>query len=213
MIIGEYNMVLQETGILKPGGKELLGIEVVRKMLTRILEFDREILPQKILGLEERITLDYPIIIEEQSINVNLGGIVDRMDQVADGIRIIDYKTGNVELNVRGIAELFRGESIKRPREVFQVLLYCEFLARRNAQPVRVIPCLFRVGRFQAGDSDHRVMIAGVEASFAGVRDEFNQEFSRILQELFDPQVPFVQCEDTQACRWCPYKDICSRES
>jgi len=209
----EYNLVLGEPGVVNPGGKELLGIEVVRQFLVKILEFDLSMLPLTILGLEKKFTMQYPINSEGKIVRVNLNGIIDRIDHISKGVRIIDYKTGSCELNARGIPELFNRSSAKRPKEVFQVLMYCEFYLNQFPRVSDLIPGLFRLGKFRGGDYDYRVKIDGNEMVFPEIRDEFNSGFKAVLEELFNPEIPFVQTEDEKVCRYCPFSGICSRGS
>jgi len=213
IILEEYNVVLKEPGAVKPGGKELLAMEVVRQFLNKILEFDQRILPLRILGLEQKFRMQYPIEIGGQTVTANLNGIIDRIDQVPEGIRIVDYKTGNCELNAKTIDEIFDRGSAKRPKEVFQVLLYCEFYLNQTSANADLMPCLFRLGRFRAGDNEHRTKVAGKEIVFPEIRNEFNTGFKNILEDLFNPDIPFVQSDDDQVCRYCPFTGICSREN
>ncbi len=213
IICEEYNIVLKEPGAGKPGGKELLAMEVVRQYINKILEFDQLILPLRIVGLEQKYRIEYPIEIGGQTVYINLNGIIDRIDQVPEGIRIVDYKTGNCDLNAKSIDDIFNRAALKRPKEVFQVLLYCEFYLNQTSVATDLIPCLFRLGRFRAGDIEHRVKVVGKEVVFSEIRDEFNAGFKNILEDIFNPDVPFVQTDDEQACRYCPFTGICSRDS
>jgi hypothetical protein len=209
----EYNLVLKEPGVTNPGGKELLGLEVVRQFLKTILEFDLQVLPSKIFGLEEKFRMDYPIMIGDQVARVNLNGIIDRLDRVQEGIRIVDYKTGNCELGAKAISDVFDHEIAKRPKEVFQVLMYCELYLSNNPGAFNLLPCLFRLSRFRSGDHDHHVKVAGKDVIYSEIRDEFNSGLKAILEELFNMDIPFVQSEDDQPCRYCPFTGICLREN
>lgn len=209
----EYAVVLKEPGTGKPGGKELLAMEVVRQFVNRILEFDQLEMPWKIIGLEQKFRMEYPIESGGNPVSVSLNGIIDRIDRVSEGIRIIDYKTGNVELSTKTLADIFDRAAPKRPKEVFQVLMYCEFYFNETSMFADLIPCLFRLGRFRAGDTEHRVKVAGKDIVFSEIRDEFNAGFKQVLEDIFNPDKPFVQCDDDQPCRFCPFTGICSRDN
>jgi CRISPR/Cas system-associated exonuclease Cas4 (RecB family) len=213
IILDEYRMVLSESERVKPGGKDLLGIEVVRQFITKIIEFDINNPVISILGLEKDFRMEYPVEINGKLTKVNLNGIIDRIDQVDGGIRIIDYKTGNCELNSKSIADLFIRGSMRRPKEVFQVLLYCEFLLNHELPSSDLMPGLFRLGKFRGGEYDFRAKVAGKDVVFAEVREEFNTGFKEVLKELFNPDVPFKRTEDEQICRYCPFTGICSRDA
>ncbi|MDD4646291.1 MAG: PD-(D/E)XK nuclease family protein [Bacteroidales bacterium] len=62
-----------------------------------------------------------------------------------------------------------------------------------------------------AGETEYRIQVAGQEVIYSDVRDEFIQSLKTILEEIFNPDIPFVQCENSQACRYCPFTGICSR--
>jgi hypothetical protein len=213
IILQQYSVLLKDAGGIMPGGKELLALEVVRQYLVKILEVDQRELPRRILGLEESFKLDYPFRPGTDSASCSLNGVIDRIDEIDEGIRIIDYKTGNIELNTKVIGDIFDRSASKRPKEIFQVFLYCEFFLRRSAVTRNLIPALFRLGRFRAGDYDYRIQISGNGVSYAGVREEFIAGFNGILQEIFDYGIPFTQTENLQTCRYCPFTAICSREN
>lgn len=209
----EYGRLLEENGASKPGGKDLLAMEVVRQFLSRILEFDQKNRPMGIIGLERKYQLEFPIGIRDENRKVRLNGIIDRIDRVQEGVRIVDYKTGKAELNVRSLADLFNPENAKRPKEAFQVLMYCEMVSREDGNGEILIPCLFRLGRFRAGDYEHRLQVGGEEFVYSEIRDDFISGLKLVLERLFDPEIPFIQAEDEQVCRYCPFTGLCCRES
>ena len=46
---------------------------------------------------------------------------------------------------------------------------------------------------------------------YSAVAQEFESELSSTLEELFDYDKPFVQCEDADMCKYCDFKAICRR--
>ncbi len=46
-----------------------------------------------IKGLEKKLSIN----IEAAGININLKGTIDRIDEIRESTRLIDYKTGNVD--------------------------------------------------------------------------------------------------------------------
>lgn len=211
IIRAEYNSVLKESGSVNPGGKEILAMEVVRQFLVRILEYDKLAVPFRIVGLEQNCLLQYPVLIDNQKVKVNINGIIDRIDKVGEGIRIIDYKTGNCELNFRAISDLFNKDGSGRPKEAFQVLLYCELFGSGSETGFDLIPGLFRLGRFRSGDPDYRIKLAGADIVYSRIREEFNNGLQAILEEIFNPEISFIQTDNEQACRYCPFTGLCDR--
>ena len=46
---------------------------------------------------------------------------------------------------------------------------------------------------------------------FSSYEHEFRTELHALLHELFDPQVPFSQTEQTGLCEYCDFKRLCKR--
>ena len=40
---------------------------------------------------------------------------------------------------------------------------------------------------------------------------EFDQRLKNLLEELYDPSVPFDQTTDLELCKFCSYQQICYR--
>jgi hypothetical protein len=40
---------------------------------------------------------------------------------------------------------------------------------------------------------------------------EFEARLKKLLEEMFDPSIPFVQTENTKNCEYCPFRGICYR--
>ena len=40
---------------------------------------------------------------------------------------------------------------------------------------------------------------------------EFEEHLKGLLEELFDPDIPFDQTTNLETCRYCPYQNICYR--
>jgi hypothetical protein len=40
---------------------------------------------------------------------------------------------------------------------------------------------------------------------------EFEDHFVKLLTEIFDKQTPFDQTENLDTCKYCSFKEICSR--
>jgi hypothetical protein len=41
--------------------------------------------------------------------------------------------------------------------------------------------------------------------------ERFEEDLIELVQEIFDPEVDFKQCEDDKPCLFCDYKFICGR--
>jgi len=43
------------------------------------------------------------------------------------------------------------------------------------------------------------------------VADEYLQHLTRLMEEIFNPEIAFTQTEETSHCEYCPYRKICHR--
>ena len=47
--------------------------------------------------------------------------------------------------------------------------------------------------------------------NFIDFKEEFVGRLTETIEELFDPEVPFVQCGEIELCKYCAFKTICRR--
>ncbi len=169
------------------------------------------------------ITL-HSIIAHEQSFSIELnsmkvGGRVDRVDRLTDGsIRIVDYKTGSVDVDAPPIEEIFMPLSqevsynpqYKSYKEVMQVLIY-SYIAYKH-QRVDVTPQIFSV-RGMVGGLSRPADITTGGASLSPINvEQYNAielALGSLLSEITSKDVPFKQCRNGVSCTYCDYKPIC----
>ncbi|MFB0956153.1 MAG: PD-(D/E)XK nuclease family protein, partial [Alistipes putredinis] len=140
--------------------------------------------------------------------------LADRIDRLPDGtLRVVDYKTGEPHLDFQGVEALFRGEAKQRQSNILQTLLYSMMLF--HSRGVDAEPTLYYVRAMHRDDYSSRLVDR--ELGRTGVRySEYREPFERLLREtlaeMFDPAIPFRQCEDAEhTCRYCDFREICKR--
>ena len=206
------------------GGELLIIRNIVRAYLkSNLLNYDIRNYQEKnehfkLFKTEYDLSTVMPIKVGEKEYNVNLAGRADRVDLLGgDMLRVIDYKTGKPRLNYSGIESLFHGEPIatKRESNIINTLLYALMLNRMEDKDVR--PELYYVGSMVREDYSS-LFVETIERksrnleAYSEVAVEFEAEVVATLQEMFDKTIPFKQCEDDSACKYCDYKDICNRK-
>jgi CRISPR/Cas system-associated exonuclease Cas4 (RecB family) len=192
-------------------GQRLVVREVVKRFVHRILEMDKAYAPFHIELLEQG-GIEYKISIDQYPGSTLLSGKIDRVDRKGDLVRVIDYKTGKDRLDFESIASLFSRDG-KRNKAAFQTLLYA-LLYKTNASQAtyRIIPGL--INRMNLFDEDFRF---GLKMGKNFVEDvdpllpEFEQQLKGLLEELYNPSIPFDQTTDLEQCKFCPYQRICYR--
>lgn len=192
-------------------GKNHLLLGVIRKLVHNLLDIDREHAPFRIEGLERE--LETNVITLRQPDGVKLRGYLDRIDVVNGETRIIDYKTGKVKRVTLADFEDIR-EGTKR-REAFQLSTYA-YLYLRNHPGSRAEPNTVRSGIYYMRNLSEGLQLLEVGPTKASTLDlqaleDFEAELVRLLDEIFDPEAPFIQTEEVDRCRFCPYKVMCVR--
>jgi len=109
----------------EPIGKNLIFIEVVKEYIENTLNFELDQIKNqnariKIISLEKK--LEYNLTIKNQ--NVKLKGIIDRIDMFNDGVRIIDYKSGNVNSGVLDLRNIDKVKIDHKYSYLLQLLFY-----------------------------------------------------------------------------------------
>lgn len=198
-------------------GQRLIVREVVKRFADEILKKDKSYTPFTMLALEDR-KLTHRIALEADGKPVPiLGGSIDRADQKEKLVRVVDYKTGKDKLEFENIESLFMHDQ-KRNKAAFQTMMYALVFYKNNRQifdddpSVRLLPGLFnRVNlfdeNFRFGLKIGKDLVDNAIPYFP----EFEARLKLLLEEMFNPEIPFVQTTNLEACKICPYHMICYR--
>ena len=107
---------------------------------------------------------------------------------------------------------LFDGSG-PRNRAVFQTLIYALlYRANHDTAGVRLAPGL--ISRLNLFDDalDHRLIHNKEPINDVGpLLEEFEGRLKSLLEEMFDPNTPFKQTQNLEACRFCLFQNICYR--
>lgn len=194
-------------------GQRLVVKEVIRRFADRIIAMDREHAPFELEGIENKdLRLSYSLKAEGNPVVV-VGGIVDRADSKDDMLRVIDYKTGKDRTDIRKeVGELFVRDG-KRNKAAFQVMLYALLYAsNERTKGHRIVPGLMnRLNLFDEGFRFGLKIGGKVVEDVRPFLEEFEIGLREMLEEMYDPNVPFTQTKDTDICRYCSYREICYR--
>lgn len=196
----------------KPEGYNRIVKQVVEIYIRQFLKAESDITPFTVISTEERYHISINVQSKEGSIEVKTGGIIDRIDLREGRIRILDYKTGSVKNTFSSVASLFDFREKNRNSAVFQVLLYA-FVYHMLHPEETLVPGLYFIRQsYLDGFSSEIKMGKEVIQDFKAISDDFGNHLQKILEDLFNPDIPFVQTEHEVLCSHCPYALICRRE-
>ena len=207
--------VFFKTDTVRPltGQNYLIG-EMIRKYVEKIIERDSKLTPFYYLESERKIKKTITLTDKRE---IQLKGIIDRVDKVGNTIRIIDYKSGSGTTLFSTIENLFNKEEKERSKAVMQVFLYAWMYgvtsAENTLQPGiyymrSLFSHTFNPGIFQRTEKrgkNEQVL------DFADYYTEFEAGLRNCLDEIFGKETPFVQTKNTKNCSYCPFKTICGR--
>ena len=194
-------------------GRNFIIFNILKKYIKRILEYDSSIAPIHIIGLEHNIVHSFEINVNNELINVRIGGNIDRIDEVGSNIRIIDYKTGKVESKFTSFDELFSPSDLsKSKKEIFQALLYAIILNSDDKPKLPIKPVLYSLREIFNTDFKPEILFNKEPViNISEVQNEFIEKLKLLIIEIFHNDVPFEQTTDLQRCKYCDYKIICHR--
>ncbi|MGB0840346.1 MAG: PD-(D/E)XK nuclease family protein, partial [Chitinophagales bacterium] len=199
-------------------GKNLLLKNIIKELVLKILAQDAIDAPIRMVGLE---ATEYGTELDiGEGRKIAISGIIDRVDQVfaPDGTeiyRILDYKTGNVELNdtatalkptntpQKYIEKYFADTKYKAG---FQAYLYAWLFWLKN-----------KGANIKIGIYALKSINKGIRYARRGelISDDFFEAFEerliQLLQELYNKDIPFRQSDDDKAYTYSPYKDLVER--
>ena len=195
-------------------GNNLLIASVLRKYILQVLKIDKKYAPFLYVSSEERCKIEYPI--QNGNCCVNIKGFIDRIDEKEGRLRILDYKTGSGSLDFKSLDEVFEHNKDKRPKFVLQTFLY-GILYGVKAQGKTITPVIYYMRDVYKDDFDTELHykpernINETISDYKTYDEEFREHLTACLEEIFNPEIPFVQTENTKICQYCPYIGVCNK--
>ncbi|MCM1483791.1 MAG: PD-(D/E)XK nuclease family protein [Muribaculaceae bacterium] len=152
-------------------------------------------------------------------INVNIKQVIDRIDcidNVAEApgtrlMRIVDYKTGSDPLTAKCVDEMFDSALPDRPKAMMQLFFYCMFYSAITGYDDAIQPIIY---------SMRSVVKSGIKPLELGGQplmdyrtylEPFARHLASVIEELFDPTIPFRPAKHEHSCTFCKFKTLCSR--
>jgi hypothetical protein len=190
-------------------GKRVVVKEVVRTFLRKILERDSDHAPFEIRMLEDNFNEKISLVSGKI---VRIGGKIDRADYKNGTVRVVDYKTGRDELRFDSIASLFDGEK-KHNKAAFQTILYAySYFLHHDSPSEKIQPGLMNRNSLFGKDFKFGLKMGNeVIEDVKPMLNEFGQNLHQVVEELFNPAIPFTQTTNSNSCKYCSYNALCRR--
>ncbi len=217
-------------------GKNLLLLNVARFMVKNFLKSEIEHIEElaesglamQVMFLEHHLNRRLMVSLKEQTIEVIVKGVVDRIDRVGTESRVIDYKTGlteKKELTVSTWPDLSHNPQLDK---AFQLLTYAWLFAEQSPNSLLragiislknissgFMPVNLPVETEANQDEKQAINKRGKPGQNDKIGDkellEFEKELQALVAEIYNPDEPFIQTIDHDTCLRCPYIAICGR--
>jgi len=209
---------LEELSLIRKGyglgGKDLLMESVIRRLILKVLEKDMQSAPIELIDVEKRLRVDIKL---SNGIKVSLGGVVDRIDRIQHGsedfVRVIDYKSGKVDMLGPTKANIEDPEEYLQPyfedgryRSGFQAYYYTALMSGMNGNSTYK-SAIYELRKMSSG---MRYLRSGKEIP-RELLETFSRKTRKLVEEIYNPGISFSQTEDIKKCVYCPYNTICER--
>lgn len=209
--------VMHELGFESKSGLPLITRNVTQEYLCKLIKYDILHAPVTIESLEQKYCLATDISQEgEEPLVLNIGGIIDRLDQTEEGYQVIDYKTGGHPDSIKDIETIFTHEA-KNAGYYLQTILYSLAISEKYHRPVK--PSLFYVHcATKPNEYDPSLAFKPARGETEPILDvkplkkEFMERLTDKLRELFNPNINFTQAKKEDKCTYCDYQSLCGKK-
>lgn len=209
---------LEDEADTKLSGQMAIVRDVLKKYIVRLLEIDEEAAPFTILSMEVSHGATFTINTLNGPIKVGLQGLIDRVDQQGQIVRLIDYKSGGDKKNFPNVESLFDREDKNRNKAAMQTMFYgLLYQSMFPSNTLALKPALFNFKEIFQEDFNPYLQeklgrANGKEVqNYHDYREDYENGLKGLLEELFNPEVPFDQTDDLEKCKYCSYKDVCGK--
>ncbi|WP_456087047.1 PD-(D/E)XK nuclease family protein [Parabacteroides sp.] len=203
-----------KTDIVRPlTGQNFLIGEMIRKYVEKVLERDGKLTPFRYIESEKKIKCLFSLTDKS---NIQLKGFIDRIDEVRDAVRIIDYKSGSGTTQFTSVEALFDKEDTDRAKAVMQVFMYA-WMYGSVPHSTAIQPGIYYMRTLFSPSFDPGIyrrtdrFKTEQVLDFANYHTDFENGLRNCLDEIFGTETPFVQTPNGKACTYCPFKDICGK--
>ena len=198
--------------MLESGANDLV-LSVVKKYVKKVFEFDKTLCPFRVISMEKTYRMPVTISAFNHPTVVYVEGDIDRVDRVAQGTRVIDYKTGTDKTDLKDLPSIFDSNNKQRNKAAFQTLLYCMMYEHENPGTDPILPGIYSTKLLFTPNYSYLLKCNKEPIHrFKPYEPEFQDLLVQLLEKLFSPEVPFTQTELSEKCRSCSYNAICKRK-
>lgn len=194
-------------------GDAVIFLKVMTRTLLKMFRRESEMDNVEFLSGEESLYVNLKV---NDKYTIALNYRIDRIDTVnnPDGTtsrRIIDYKTGRDETYISSLAKLFtHGKEMEETKAIFQLLLYCNAYAQKEKYDGAIQPFIYKLRKVAVQAFSPLRLAKENIMDYRDLNDEFLQHLSNLLDEIYNPEIPFRAYPEKGGCKYCKFQELCS---
>ena len=210
-------------------GMNFLLSQVAEKLLIDFFEeqIKQKAFPLKVLSVEKQLVVNFDATILGKVQNIKIAGRVDRVELKGNILKVVDYKTGKVDLKD---LELDKDQTYEdallhdaNKEKLRQLWLYQYLMLKRmtTREGLRLSGELLDINNYEVKTKIYsfRNIKENLEKDIQLVDNQPVKDFIResesliktYAEELLNPEIPFTQTTELATCEYCDFKGICGR--
>jgi RecB family exonuclease len=221
MVKAELEATFKEVmkGRVMESGINLLLYDVAQRLMLDFQERQAKLTDLQVISTEERYGTRLDVMLDGgEVVRVNIGGKIDRVERLGQTIRIIDYKTGKVELPSQSSDMVARlpletGSKWGKARQLWLYkYLFMKDSKGYNPQNLPVTAGFYSFRDIEGGLKANTVHFHGPDETPAEFIEASEEMLRVMLRRLLDPTESFRKTDKLETCAYCDFKRICGRE-
>lgn len=206
----EFNKLDEKKWMTPLTGEALVMGKVMKETFISMLKREMDIAPFHFIRAEEQKPGKYRV---NSNLNINVFMIIDRIDNCNGTLRFVDYKTGTDDLKVPSVDKLFDPEYSGKVKGIMQLLFYCVMYREITGDDSPIQPIIYALRNIGLTGINPLKINKKDLMDYHEVLDEFEPLLRKVIEEIFNPEVPFHQATGNDACTFCEFKSMCQREA
>ena len=177
-------------------GKNLIVFEIIKKNIKDIIRQDQKLVLQnnrlEIVELEKRLKAQLPVAEHD----IYIKGVVDRIDRLNGQLRIIDYKTGKVDVKNLKIPNPEEISEDPKKEKLFQLLTYAWLYYKSGRLLTTDLP--LQTGIISTRQIKQGFLPAQVNQEKlidTTVIKDFEKQLIDLTAKILHPEIPFVETD------------------
>lgn len=221
MVKAELESTFKEVmkGRVMESGINLLLYDVAQGLMLDFQERQALLTDLQVISTEEKYSTRLDVMLDGgEVVRVHIGGKIDRVEQLGQTIRIIDYKTGKVELpsqssDIVARLPLETGPKWGKARQLWLYkYLFLKDSKGYNPKNLPVTAGFYSFRAIEKGLQENTINFHGSDETPAEFISASEEMLRVMIRRLLDPAESFRKTDKLETCAYCDFKRICGRE-